>query len=220
MRNWETDSSKRRLGTAALPSQGKWRGGPPCPQQFQGNGAQCAPYERLFWGALMKKPPARMDRWPQRRREAGRKPSSVPGCPGDDHSSMTPVTRGLQQPTRELRAGHPQTLPYLVLLQVGFSKPAMSPLPLVSSYLTLSPLPWTYHGGLVSEALSLGLPPLGITQHPALWSSDFPPAAQRRPAIIWPASRSCGGITNQQLKDCFCHSERREESLFDNRRDS
>jgi hypothetical protein len=89
---------------------------------------------------------------------------------------MTPVTRGLQRPTRELRAGHPQTLPYLVLLQVGFSKPAMSPLPLVSSYLTLSPLPWTYHGGLVSEALSLGLPPLGVTQHPALWSSDFPPA--------------------------------------------
>jgi len=128
----------------------------------------------------MEKPPVRLNRWPQRRREAGRKPSSVPGCPGDDHSSMTPVTRGLQQPTRELRAGHPQTLPYLVLLQVGFSKPAMSPLPLVSSYLTFSPLPWTYHGGLVSEALSLGLPPLGITQHPALWSSDFPPAAQGR----------------------------------------
>ncbi len=128
----------------------------------------------------MKKPPACLDRWPQRRREAGHKPSSVPGCPGDDHSSRTPVTRGLQQPTRELRAGHPQTLPYLVLLRVGFSKPAMSPLPLVSSYLTFSPLPWTYHGGLVSEALSLGLPPLGITQHPALWSSDFPPAAERR----------------------------------------
>ncbi len=133
-----------------------------------------------------------MDRWSQRRREAGRKPSSVPGCPGDDHSSRAPVTRGLQRPTRELRAGHPQTLPYLVLLQVGFSKPAMSPLPLVSSYLTFSPLPWTYHGGLVSEALSLGLPPLGVTQHPALWSSDFPPAAQRQPAIIWPASRPCG----------------------------
>ena len=192
MRNWETDSSARRPGTAAPPSQGKWWGGPPCPQQFQDNGAQGAPYERLFLGSLMKKPPARLDRWPQRRREAGRKPSSVPGCPGDDHSSRTPVTRGLQRPTRELRAGHPQTLPYLVLLQVGFSKPAMSPLPLVSSYLTFSPLPWTYHGGLVSEALSLGLPPLGITQHPALWSSDFPPAASRAAgdhlacfAILW-----------------------------------
>jgi len=87
------------------------------------------------------------------------------------------VARGLQRPTRELQAGHLQTLPYLVLLRVGFSKPAGSPPPLVSSYLTFSPLPWTNHGGLVSVALSLGLPPLGITQHPALWSSDFPPAA-------------------------------------------
>ena len=96
--------------------------------------------------------------------------------PGDDHSSRTPVTRGLQRPTRELQAGHLQALPYLVLLRVGFSKLAVSPPPLVSSYLTFSPLPWAYHGGLVSVALSLGLPPLGITQHPALWSSDFPPA--------------------------------------------
>ena len=87
------------------------------------------------------------------------------------------MARGLQRPTRELQAGHLQTLPYLVLLRVGFSKPAGSPPPLVSSYLTFSPLPWTNHGGLVSVALSLGLPPLGITQHPALWSSDFPPAA-------------------------------------------
>ncbi len=29
-------------------------------------------------------------------------------------------------------------------------------------------------GGIFSVALSLGLPPLGVTQHPALWSSDFP----------------------------------------------
>ena len=113
---------------------------------------------------------------PKETRGAGRKPSSVPGCPGDDHSSRTPVARGLQRPTRELQAGHLQALPYLVLLRVGFSKLAVSPPPLVSSYLTFSPLPWAYHGGLVSEALSLGLPPLGITQHPALWSSDFPPA--------------------------------------------
>jgi len=42
-------------------------------------------------------------------------------------------------------------------------------------------------GGLFSVALSLGSPPLGVTQHPALWSSDFPLAAPNgRPAIIWP----------------------------------
>ena len=128
----------------------------------------------------------------RRSREAGRKPSSVPDFSGDDHSSGTRVAPGLKQPTRELWAGQPQALPYLALLRVGFSKPAMSPLPLVSSYLTFSPLPWTYHGGLVSVALSLGLPPLGITQHPALWSSDFPPAACQQPAIIWPTSRPFG----------------------------
>jgi len=168
----------------------------------------------------MKKPPARVDRWPQRRRAAGRKPSSVPGCPGDDHSSRTPVARGLQRPTRELRAGHPQTLPYLVLLRVGFSKPAMSPLPLVSSYLTFSPLPWTYHGGLVSEALSLGLPPLGITQHPALWSSDFPPAAECRRRSSGLLRGPVGLKPDNHSKDYVCHSERSEESLFYNRRDS
>lgn len=88
-----------------------------------------------------------------------------------------PVARGLARPTREHRAGHPQALPYLVLLRAGFSWLPVSPPAPVSSYLTLSPLPWAYHGGLVSVALSVGSPPLGITQRPALWSPDFPPAA-------------------------------------------
>ncbi len=35
-------------------------------------------------------------------------------------------------------------------------------------------------GGFFSVALSLGLPPLDVIQHPALWSPDFPP---RRPAV-------------------------------------
>jgi len=87
--------------------------------------------------------------------------------------------------------GPPSNAPLFGLAPGGFSKPAMSPLPLVSSYLTFSPLPWTYHGGLVSEALSLGCP-AGDYPAPCLWSSDFPPAASRRPAIIWPASRPCG----------------------------
>jgi len=34
-------------------------------------------------------------------------------------------------------------LPYLALLRVGFTKPTRSPEPLVSSYLTVSPLPDT-----------------------------------------------------------------------------
>jgi len=40
-------------------------------------------------------------------------------------------------------------------------------------------------GGLLSVALSLGLPPPGVTRHPALRSSDFPPALIA-PAITLP----------------------------------
>ena len=46
---------------------------------------------------------------------------------GDDHSSSPTVTRGVQRPTRGLRPGQPRTPPYLVLLRVGFSLPALSP---------------------------------------------------------------------------------------------
>ena len=109
---------------------------------------------------------------------AGRKPSSVPEKSGDDHSSRIAVACDLQQPTREPQTGRLQTLPYLALLQVGFTELPVSPLELVSSYLTVSPLPQQNicSGGLFSVALSLRSPPLGVTQHLALRSSDFPPA--------------------------------------------
>ena len=47
--------------------------------------------------------------------------------------------------------------PYLALLQVGFAEPDRSPGLLVSSYLTVSPLPRRLlrRGGLFSVALSL-----------------------------------------------------------------
>ena len=48
----------------------------------------------------------------------------------------------------------------------------------VRSYRTGSPLPFVakaMKGGMFSVALSVGLPPLGVTQRPALRSSDFPP---------------------------------------------
>ena len=35
-------------------------------------------------------------------------------------------------------------------------------------------------GGIFSVALSLGSPPVAVSDHPALWSSDFPPAFGRR----------------------------------------
>jgi len=45
----------------------------------------------------------------------------------------------------------------------------------VRSYRTVSPLP-AFAGGLFSVALSRELPRLAVSQHPALWSPDFPPA--------------------------------------------
>ena len=44
-------------------------------------------------------------------------------------------------------------------------------------------------GGIFSVALSLGLPPLGVTQHPALWSSDFPRTPRRGPRSSCPLRR-------------------------------
>ncbi len=72
---------------------------------------------------------------------------------------------------------------YLALLLVGFTwHPVLPPDP-VSFYLTLSPLP-AKAGGLLSVALALGLPPLDVIQHHALWSPDFPPPEKFQAAII------------------------------------
>jgi len=55
----------------------------------------------------------------------------------------------------------------LALLRVGFAKPMRSPAPLVSSYLTVSPLPPRHprghrrDGGLLSVALVRGVSPPG-----------------------------------------------------------
>ena len=96
-----------------------------------------------------------------------------------DHSSSPAVADRVKRPTREHRTGSPQTLSYSVLLRMGFAWLPMSPPGPVSSYLTVSPLPPNANagGGLLSVALSSSSPRLGVTQHPALWSPDFPPAA-------------------------------------------
>ena len=67
----------------------------------------------------------------------------------------------------------------------------MSPRALVSSYLTVSPLPTAnVEGGFFSVALSLGFLPLGITQHPALRSPDFPRAVPASESGRWLNPRS------------------------------
>ncbi len=56
----------------------------------------------------------------------------------------------------------------------------------VRSYRTLSPLPVPRGaiGGLLSAALSVALRRPGVTRHPALRSSDFPPAEPEGPPAI------------------------------------
>src|SRR5438093_6465594 len=110
------------------------------------------------------------------------KPNSV-GLLRGDHLSGAHVAARLIATDPGVMAERDTLLPlYAVLLQVGFTEPAPSPGPLVRSYRTVSPLPAALHsrgapvGGLLSVALSVGSRPLGVTQHLALWSSDFPRA--------------------------------------------
>src|SRR5262245_64559441 len=49
-------------------------------------------------------------------------------------------------------------------------------------------------GGLLSVALSVPLPGLGVTQHAALWSSDFPP----RPSTDLGARRPSGWLRRRR----------------------
>jgi len=66
-------------------------------------------------------------------------------------------------------------VPCLALLRTRFAEPTASPRPLVGSYPTVSPLPRTrVRGGLLSVALSRGLPRVGVTHRPALRSPDVP----------------------------------------------
>ena len=70
----------------------------------------------------------------------------------------------------------PESLPYLVLLRVGFALPPV--LPPARCALTAPFHPCHSpggEGGIFSVALSVGSRPPGVTWHPALWSPDFPP---------------------------------------------
>jgi len=66
-------------------------------------------------------------------------------------------------------------VPCPTLLRARFTQPTGSPRPLVVSYTTVSPLPRAEAcGGLLSVALSRGLPRVGVTHRPALRSPDVP----------------------------------------------
>jgi hypothetical protein len=131
--------------------------------------------------------------------------------PMDDHSSAALVTKAVKLPTRtsglkcpcgglRYRIGpRPVAVadlstrgPYSALLRVGLAMPFLLPRPRWA----LTP-PFhhrrrsagrdaLHHGSLFSVALSLGLPPLGVTQHPIFMESGLSSKAARprdHPAI-------------------------------------
>jgi hypothetical protein len=66
----------------------------------------------------------------EEKRQTACKPGSVPGCPGDGHSSGTSVAGRLVRPTRAAarKPASPKACrPYLVLLPVGFAVPSALP---------------------------------------------------------------------------------------------
>ena len=141
-----------------------------------------------------------------RRDRASHKPNSVPARTladtGGNHLSRTPVTRRLKRPTRRLTgeqpAQHAREARRPILSAWSCSEWGLPSQPvtrlLVSSYLTISPLPATRGSGrYVSVALSLRSPSLAVSQHSALWSSDFPRTLQ--PAIACLPQTHCVRVT-------------------------
>lgn len=148
------------------------------------------------------------------RPEADSKPGSVPAPSrlgaGEDHSSRRRIAAPLERSHPDagavpngsgaaLRTSRPRRRPYSSLLREGLAPPPVTRLSRVSSYLTISPLPVPPRrsltrsaaspaiGGVVSVALSLGSPRVAVSDLPALWSPDFPPAGgDCLPAILRP----------------------------------
>jgi hypothetical protein len=119
---------------------------------------------------------------PQVGAQASRKPSSVPagsyGPAGGDHLSRVTISRHLERPYPKVLDEQPvdailtSRLPMRSCSRWGLPRPVDHPTAgeLLPRHFTLTGINRRY----VSVALSLGSPPLGITQHPALWSSDCP----------------------------------------------
>ena len=125
------------------------------------------------------------------RGDARNKPSSVPAKPGRTISLGSTLLRtSCSLPGTQVERAAPR--PCLALLRVGFSM--RLPLPEARCALTapfhpyLCPLTRAI-GGLLSVALSIGFRRPGVTRHPALWSSDFPPLSTVTGPIGDPHSR-------------------------------
>ena len=133
----------------------------------------------------------------KRRKESADKPGSVV----DNHSSAIRVTAYLKRPTREsvwaTHAASPRTdraLPYLVLLQAGFTVPPSVATGAVRSYRTLSPLPSRGRSRALRRfafcCTFRGLTSPRRYLAPCPGSPDFPPPLQARAAVVWPTPQS------------------------------
>ena len=114
----------------------------------------------------------------------------------DDHSSAASVTRAVKLPTRALWAeASPRRSPaepcgavdpnlsakgpYSALLRVGLAIPSRLPgpwwalTPPFHPHLGFAPEKVRHQGSLFSVALSLGLPPPGVTRHPYFMESGL-----------------------------------------------
>ncbi len=96
---------------------------------------------------------------------------------GGDHSSRPWIAPGLERRPGGLGEGTLGSKARLlfVLLRVGFTMRPSSPRARCALTAPFHPYRTQGSGGLLSVALSFGSPRLGVTQHPALGSSDFPP---------------------------------------------
>ncbi len=124
---------------------------------------------------------------------AGDKPDSVPAgdysSAGGGHLSGTPVPRRLMRPTRGSR-GPRSNAPVFGLAPSGVY--LASPVTRAAGELLPHRFTLAFASrrvrGLLSVALSVGVPPLGVTQRPALRSPDFPPARRTRASDRLPYS--------------------------------
>ena len=126
----------------------------------------------------------------------GRKPGSVLRVAAKGgHSSVRPLPGGSSD---RLEIGSARATPAGLppRSRTGLAPGGVCRAPLVTeravrSYRTVSPLPPAEaDGGLFSVALSFESPRLAVSQHPALWSPDFPRRKPFGPAATHPTNSS------------------------------
>ena len=106
--------------------------------------------------------------------------------------STTPKGRGGAARAAQRRA------PMCSCSRWGLPSRASSPRPrcALTTPFHLCPRALRRTGSLISVALSLGSPPLAVSQHPTLWSPDFPPARARFQALTGGPLFYSDGITS------------------------